>query len=176
VRIVVQAAGVAVLSFHRIGLCRIERPKRRSPPPTIRSRISEESRRDCAGAARAHTAPTQESNSIERNFQPRGAGGRERESRSRAAARSSGADRCGREILTQTLRHICDPCAADPWCSRPGCRFRNSFESLRFRSHVRRRQITRNSPACNLPLAARPRVGHIGPDGAVAEWLKAAVC
>ena|SRR5205085_12170094 len=28
----------------------------------------------------------------------------------------------------------------------------------------------------NLPLAARPCVGHIGPDGAVAEWLKAAVC
>ena len=33
-----------------------------------------------------------------------------------------------------------------------------------------------NPPAPNLPLAARPRVGHIGPDGAVAEWLKAAVC
>jgi hypothetical protein len=28
----------------------------------------------------------------------------------------------------------------------------------------------------NLPLAAGPRVGHIGPYGAVAEWLKAAVC
>ena len=28
----------------------------------------------------------------------------------------------------------------------------------------------------NLPLAARARVGHIGLDGAVAEWLKAAVC
>ena len=28
----------------------------------------------------------------------------------------------------------------------------------------------------NLPLAARPRVGHIRPCGAVAEWLKAAVC
>jgi hypothetical protein len=28
----------------------------------------------------------------------------------------------------------------------------------------------------NLPLAASPRVGHIGPHGAVAEWLKAAVC
>jgi hypothetical protein len=28
----------------------------------------------------------------------------------------------------------------------------------------------------NLPLAARPRVGHIRPYGAVAEWLKAAVC
>ena len=33
-----------------------------------------------------------------------------------------------------------------------------------------------NSAAANLPLAARPRVGHIGPNGAVAEWLKAAVC
>jgi hypothetical protein len=28
----------------------------------------------------------------------------------------------------------------------------------------------------NLPLAARPCVGHIGANGAVAEWLKAAVC
>jgi hypothetical protein len=28
----------------------------------------------------------------------------------------------------------------------------------------------------HLPLAARPRVGHIGLIGAVAEWLKAAVC
>ena len=28
----------------------------------------------------------------------------------------------------------------------------------------------------NLPLAARPRVGHIRSHGAVAEWLKAAVC
>ena len=31
-------------------------------------------------------------------------------------------------------------------------------------------------PNPNLPLAARPRVGHIRPNGAVAEWLKAAVC
>src|SRR5664279_2861764 len=28
----------------------------------------------------------------------------------------------------------------------------------------------------HLPLAARARVGHIGLSGAVAEWLKAAVC
>jgi hypothetical protein len=33
-----------------------------------------------------------------------------------------------------------------------------------------------NSVAANLPLAARPCVGHIGLNGAVAEWLKAAVC
>ena len=33
-----------------------------------------------------------------------------------------------------------------------------------------------NSAAANLPLAASPRVGHIGLNGAVAEWLKAAVC
>ena len=33
-----------------------------------------------------------------------------------------------------------------------------------------------NPSTPNLPLAARVRVGHIGPDGAVAEWLKAAVC
>lgn len=33
-----------------------------------------------------------------------------------------------------------------------------------------------NSAAANLPLAARARVGHIGLNGAVAEWLKAAVC
>jgi hypothetical protein len=34
----------------------------------------------------------------------------------------------------------------------------------------------RNPPAFNLPLAARPCVGHIGLTGDVAEWLKAAVC
>jgi hypothetical protein len=33
-----------------------------------------------------------------------------------------------------------------------------------------------NSAALNLPLAARPHVGHIGLTGDVAEWLKAAVC
>jgi hypothetical protein len=33
-----------------------------------------------------------------------------------------------------------------------------------------------SSAALNLPLAARPRVGHIGLTGDVAEWLKAAVC
>jgi hypothetical protein len=36
--------------------------------------------------------------------------------------------------------------------------------------------IVRNSAAPNLPLAARPGVGHIGLTGDVAEWLKAAVC
>jgi hypothetical protein len=36
--------------------------------------------------------------------------------------------------------------------------------------------MARNPAARNLPLAARPGVGHIGRDGAVAEWLKAAVC
>jgi hypothetical protein len=30
--------------------------------------------------------------------------------------------------------------------------------------------------AVNLLLAGRPRVGHIGLSGDVAEWLKAAVC
>jgi hypothetical protein len=33
-----------------------------------------------------------------------------------------------------------------------------------------------NSAPANLPLAAGPCVGHIGLNGAVAEWLKAAVC
>jgi hypothetical protein len=33
-----------------------------------------------------------------------------------------------------------------------------------------------NPAAANLPLAALPCVGHIGLNGAVAEWLKAAVC
>ena len=37
-------------------------------------------------------------------------------------------------------------------------------------------QIAGNSADWNLPLAARARVGHIGLTGAVAEWLKAAVC
>jgi hypothetical protein len=34
----------------------------------------------------------------------------------------------------------------------------------------------RDAKACNLALAARRRVGHIGRIGDVAEWLKAAVC
>jgi hypothetical protein len=34
----------------------------------------------------------------------------------------------------------------------------------------------RDSKACNLALAARRCVGHIGRIGDVAEWLKAAVC
>jgi hypothetical protein len=33
-----------------------------------------------------------------------------------------------------------------------------------------------NPAVPNLPLAAHPCVGHIGLNGAVAEWLKAAVC
>ena len=33
-----------------------------------------------------------------------------------------------------------------------------------------------NWSVSNWPLAARLRVGHIGPTGDVAEWLKAAVC
>jgi hypothetical protein len=37
-------------------------------------------------------------------------------------------------------------------------------------------QIAGNSADWNLPLAACARVGHIGLTGAVAEWLKAAVC
>jgi hypothetical protein len=36
--------------------------------------------------------------------------------------------------------------------------------------------MARNAAALNLPLAARRCVGHIGLNGAVAEWLKAAVC
>jgi len=34
----------------------------------------------------------------------------------------------------------------------------------------------RNRAIWNLLLAARARVGHIRRNGAVAEWLKAAVC
>jgi len=41
-----------------------------------------------------------------------------------------------------------------------------------FRPHLK----ARGEVHANLPLAARPWVGHIGPVGAVAEWLKAAVC
>lgn len=37
-----------------------------------------------------------------------------------------------------------------------------------------RHQMALRNP--HLVLAARPRVGHIRPHGAVAEWLKAAVC
>jgi hypothetical protein len=41
---------------------------------------------------------------------------------------------------------------------------------------ARRLYPAENPVAPNLPLAARPRVGHIGLAGDVAEWLKAAVC
>ena len=44
------------------------------------------------------------------------------------------------------------------------------------RSHQESSKWLAMAAAPNLPLAARPRVGHIGLDGAVAEWLKAAVC
>ena len=37
-------------------------------------------------------------------------------------------------------------------------------------------KMAANPVAANLPLAACPCVGHIGLNGAVAEWLKAAVC
>jgi hypothetical protein len=51
---------------------------------------------------------------------------------------------------------------ASPWrAPSPG-----TFDSLHFTSCAE----------CNLALAARPRVGHIGRTGDVAEWLKAAVC
>ena len=36
--------------------------------------------------------------------------------------------------------------------------------------------VARKCRLRHLPLAARPGVGHIDLDGAVAEWLKAAVC
>ncbi len=53
-----------------------------------------------------------------------------------------------------------------------------SFESSVWKSRNRKYQIywLADSTALNLPLAAYPCVGHIGPNGAVAEWLKAAVC
>ena len=40
----------------------------------------------------------------------------------------------------------------------------------------RDRRTGGNQTSGNLSLAARPGVGHIRPNGAVAEWLKAAVC
>jgi hypothetical protein len=44
------------------------------------------------------------------------------------------------------------------------------------RGAIRSDKMAANSVAANLPLAACPCVGHIGLNGAVAEWLKAAVC
>jgi hypothetical protein len=41
---------------------------------------------------------------------------------------------------------------------------------------VTRAESVLATPAPNLLLAAGASVGHIGHDGAVAEWLKAAVC
>ena len=61
----------------------------------------------------------------------------------------------------------------NPWPRRATFRCRDWFESL---GGGQKLLIVRNSPARNLPLAARPDVGHIGRTGDVAEWLKAAVC
>ena len=52
-----------------------------------------------------------------------------------------------------------------PWRSRATVRMRNAPASPKWP----RRNL-------NLPLAAGPRVRHIRARGAVAEWLKAAVC
>jgi hypothetical protein len=41
---------------------------------------------------------------------------------------------------------------------------------------VRFRDFTMSQMKRNLRLAAQPSVGHIRLNGAVAEWLKAAVC
>ena len=61
----------------------------------------------------------------------------------------------------------------NPWPRRATFRCRDWFESL---GGGQKPLIVRNSAARNLPLAARPDVGHIDPTGDVAEWLKAAVC
>jgi hypothetical protein len=57
---------------------------------------------------------------------------------------------------------------------------RAATETARYMRAVGRRpraiKWLANSAAINLPLAAHPCVGHIGLNGAVAEWLKAAVC
>jgi hypothetical protein len=52
------------------------------------------------------------------------------------------------------------PVGIDPFGSNPAWRLLNG----------------RKSGSLKLPLAARRCVGHIGRNGAVAEWLKAAVC
>lgn len=51
---------------------------------------------------------------------------------------------------------------------------RHTKRALRMHAIGWRHQMALRNP--NLPLAARARVGHIRPNGAVAEWLKAAVC
>ena len=55
-----------------------------------------------------------------------------------------------------------------------GASFRDSVESLEEESVSR--QTAPSEATWNLSLAARPRVGHIRLNGAVAERLKAAVC
>ena len=62
--------------------------------------------------------------------------------------------------------------------STSGFLFKDSLEKPRaeFPGHHESSKWLAITAAPNLPLAARPRVGHIGLDGAVAEWLKAAVC
>jgi hypothetical protein len=73
-----------------------------------------------------------------------------------------------REAASPNPRRICDAhnksvaATCRRWFDSPG----GGHEPL----------IVRNSATRNLPLAARPGVGHIGLTGDVAEWLKAAVC
>ena len=115
--------GSFVLPSHRLVPNRAT--KAAEPTPTIRSRISEESRRDCAGAAGAHAARTQESSSIQRNFQRRGAGGRERKSSSRGGPKQQRIPVRARNPHADAAPHL-RPNARpipDPWCSRPGGSF-----------------------------------------------------
>ena len=63
---------------------------------------------------------------------------------------------------------------AGPYPPRPICRPIPADQPVMLTT--RKLYSADNPAASNLPLAARRRVGHIGPAGDVAEWLKAAVC
>ena len=73
----------------------------------------------------------------------------------------------------QTIRIAASPIARFEMPAPPAQRSR--IDLLAF-DGLAMSPIGRNAAALNLPLAARPRVGHIRLTGDVAEWLKAAVC
>ena len=95
------------------------------------------------------------------------------------------AQRYFRQAATTAIAdHRETPGAASGNCARQSNDAASRFQSQGF---VRERRLPdaessgvtkplANSAAANWPLAARLGVGHIGPNGAVAEWLKAAVC
>jgi hypothetical protein len=88
------------------------------------------------------------------------------------------------QALTSSKKHVarrserrCDGSFANPKCRAATEAAMDMTAAIRNPRAMTRAFIwITNSAAANLPLAAHPCVGHIRLNGAVAEWLKAAVC